>query len=140
MKHFNFWQKWLVIVGALYGLMGCYLAVAPTFFHVEFAYINRTFWESAVVPVEAKAFYNWIFGIYSAMAIAWALFIVLIAGHPFKKKEKWAWNCLASCISVWFLIDTFFSVYAGAYTNAINNCFFLALLLLPLFFTRKAFI
>ena len=57
----------------------------------------------------------------------------------FKKKEKWAWYCLLSCVSIWFFIDTFVSLALGFYLNAINNCIFYVLLVLPLLFTKKDF-
>ena len=139
MRRFNFWQKWLVVFGSISGLMGVFLAVAPTFFHVEFGYINKAFWEAGVVPDGAKTFYSWIFGVYAAMGIAWALFIVFVASSPFKRKEKWSWYCLTSCISVWFVIDTLFSISFKVYLNTLNNCIFYVLLMLPLIFTKKHF-
>ena len=139
MKRFNFWQKWLWVMGILVVLMGLSFPFS-SFLNIEVTYINSVFWENGVVPAEAKAFQAWIYGVYGAMATAFGLFIYFIAGNAFKAREKWAWSCLAICISVWFVIDTFFSIYFRAYTNAFNNVILYVLLMLPLLFTRKEFV
>ncbi len=138
MGNFNFWQKWLVLFGIITMVFGVIL-MTPAMFNVEFSYISAAFWEAGVVPEEAREFYNWVFGLFAAMSIAWALFIVLVACYPFKKKEKWSWYCLFICISVWFVIDTIFSLSFGVYANALNNCLFYVLLILPLIFTKREF-
>ena len=139
MTHFNFWQKWLWVMGILLVLMGLSFPFY-SFLNIEVTYINSVFWGDGVVPIEAKAFQAWIYGGYGAMATAFGLFIYFVAGNSFKAREKWAWNCLAICISVWFVLDTFFSVYFGAYTNAFNNVILYVLLIVPLLFTKKEFV
>jgi hypothetical protein len=139
MKYFNFWQKWLLVMGTLLVLMGLSLPFC-SFLNIEVNYINSVFWENGIVPTEVKVFQAWIYGVYGAMAAVFGLFIYFVASNSFKAREKWAWNCLAICISVWFVIDTFFSVYFGAYTNAFNNVILYVLLMLPLLLTRKEFV
>lgn len=138
MRNFNFWQKWLVLFGIVSIMLNVAL-MSPAMFNAELSYISSAFWESGVVPSEAKEFYNWVFGVYAAMGITWAFFIVLVASYPFKRKEKWSWYCLFSCISVWFVIDTAFSLSFEFYMNAINNGIFYVLLILPLIFTKREF-
>jgi len=138
MNIFNFWQKWLIVVSVLCIIFGIILFL-PALMDLEFSYINEAFWESGVVPHEAKPFYNFIFGMYSAIEISWALFIFFMVYYPLKRKEKWAWNSILICISVWFVIDTIFSTNFGLYTNSINNFILYLLFLIPLIFTRKYF-
>lgn len=138
MESFNFWQKWLVIIGIISMGMSAILML-PAMFNAELSYISSAFWKSGVVPLEAQEFYNWVFGVYAAMGTAWALFIVFVAYSPFKRKEKWSWYCLFSCISVWFVIDTAFSLSFGFNENAINNGLLYVLLMLPLIFTKREF-
>ena len=139
MKHFNFWQKWLLVMSILFVLMALSLPVS-SLLNIEVSYINAAFWKNGIVPTtEAKAFQAWIYGVVGALSATFGLFIYFVAGNSFKAREKWAWNCLAICISVWFVIDTFFSVYFGVYTNAFNNVILYVLLMLPLMFTRKDF-
>jgi hypothetical protein len=139
MKHFNFWQKWLLVMSILLVLMGLSFPFC-SFLNIEITYINSVFWEDGNVPTEVKTFQAWIYGVYGAMATAFGLFIYFVANNSFKGRQKWAWNCLAICISVWFVIDTFFSIYFEAYTNAFNNVILYMLLMVPLLFTRKEFV
>lgn len=138
MGRFNFWRGWLIVCGIMMIVFGVVL-LSPALFNAEFSYINSAFWESGIIPAEAKRFYNWMFAMYAAMELASALFILLVALYPFKRKEKWAWYCLFSCISVWFIIDTSFSLFFKVYINAINNCILYVLLILPLLFTKREF-
>ena len=138
MKRFGFWQKWLLVSGVVFVVMGLSLAVI-SLVGVDLGYINTAFWEAEAVPPGVKAFQTWIYGVYSALALAFGLSIVFVASNAFKRREKWAWSCLVICIPAWFAVDTFFSVQAGVYTNAFNNVVLFVLLMLPLLFTRKDF-
>lgn len=138
MNRFNFWQKWLFVLGILVCLGGVSFSLS-SFTDFEFTDINSVFWEGGVVPYDAKEFQNWIYGVCFSLTAAFGLFIVFIANNPFKKKEKWSWNCLVTCISMWFVIETFFSIYYKVYPIAFNNIFQFVLLMLPLIFTRKEF-
>ena len=138
MTRFNFWHRWLIILSIMFVVFGVVM-LFPALFNTDLSYINSAFWESGITPKEAKVFYTWILGIYAAMLISWAGFILAILFYPFKKKEKWSWYCLLTCFSIWFLIDTLVSLASGVYLNAINNCIWYILLLLPLLFTKRDF-
>ena len=70
----------------------------------------------------------------------WGVCIAFIAAMPFKRKEKWAWNCLAIAVSLWFVIDTFLSWRFGALFNVIFNVVIFLAAMVPLLFTRKYFL
>jgi len=139
MKHFTFWQRWLLVAGILLVAMGAVLPAAALL-GIDITYINAVFWEDGIAPVEARAFQEWIYGVYGAMAIAFGLFTCFVASNPFKARKRWGWTCLATCFTAWFVIDTFFSVRYGAYANAINNFLLFAVLMAPLLFTRREFV
>ncbi len=138
MTRFNFWHRWLIVLSIMLIVFGV-ISLFPALFNTEFSYVNSAFWESGSTPDIVKVFYNWIFGVYAAIGLSWAVFILFILVYPFKKKEKWAWYCLLTCFSIWFFIDTFVSLAFEFYINAINNCIFYALLLVPLLLTKKEF-
>lgn len=138
MKSFEFWRKWLFFWSVVIILFGVSFALFGLL-NVKVGYINNTFWEEGAIPLTTQAFQSWIFGVYSAMGISFGLFIAYIVKNPFKKKQRWSWNCLVSCISVWFGIDTFFSVYWKMYTNGFNNLILFVLLMFPLLVTKKEF-
>ena len=138
MRRFNFWQKWLFILGILICLGGLSFAFS-SFTTFEFAGINSVFWPKGGMPPGVRVFQGWVYGVCFALTVVFGLFIVFIAKNSFKKKEPWAWNCLATCILTWFVIETFFSIYYGVYSIVWNSVFQLVLLMLPLIFTRKYF-
>jgi hypothetical protein len=142
MKNFLFWQKWLFIVALFIAAFGVMLALfnSTVLFRAYNAPINVVFWESAVLPPDAKAFQQWIYGVLGATVAGWGVFLAFIAHYPFKKKEKWAWNGIAAGIVLWFLIDTSLSLHFKVYFNAAFNSVVCAAIALPLLFTRKAFI
>jgi hypothetical protein len=74
------------------------------------------------------------------MTVAFGIVVIFLARHPFKRREQWAWNCLAVCFVVWFVTDTLFSVSAKVYTNAVNNFLMWVVMMLPLVMTRKVFL
>jgi hypothetical protein len=137
-KRFEFWRWWLIVLGLIMMAFGAVLLL-PALFGVGFSYINTAFWESGAAPEDVKPFYEWILGIYAAMVLAWALFIVLAARYPFRRREKWSWYCLLASVSIWFLVDTLVCLAFGVYTNAANNLFVYVVFLIPLLATRKGF-
>ena len=139
MTGFNFWHRWLIVLGIMLVVFGV-ITLFPPLFNAELAYINAAFWPSGVTPATAKTFYNWMFGVYAAIELSWAVLLLLILIYPFKKKEKWAWYALLGCFLIWFGIDTSVSLAFGFYLNAINNGIFFLLLLLPLLFTKRHFV
>ena len=128
-----------MVLGIMLVVFGV-IALFPPLFNTEFSYINAAFWSSGVTPATAKAFYNWMFGVYAAIELSWAVLLLLILLYPFKNQEKWAWYALLSCFSIWFGIDTVVSLAFGVDLNAINNGIFFVLLLLPLLFTKRDFV
>ena len=75
-----------------------------------------------------------------AATAGWGMCIACIAGVPFKRQEKWAWNCLALAVSLWFVIDTFLSWRFGALFNMAFNVLIFLAALVPLLFTREYFL
>ncbi len=65
--------------------------------------------------------------------------MMFLALHPFKAREKWAWNCFAFGISTWFVADTAISIFYGVTFNALFNTILFFLIGMPLIFTRKYF-
>ncbi len=74
-----------------------------------------------------------------ATMAGWGVTLVFIVYYPFTKKERWARNSIALGLSLWFLVDTFMSVYAGAYFNVGVNVLLIVLAGIPLLMSRKFF-
>jgi hypothetical protein len=142
MKNHDFWQKWLLVLGIAMVPLGLLLAFfnQTTVAGIDFnQYINPVFWGTTVLSAESILFQRWIYGVLGAVMAGWGVFIAFMAYYPFKRRERWSWNCLLIGFLVWFLPDTAISIYFKVYMNAlINTCLFV-LAILPLVAAKKHF-
>jgi hypothetical protein len=141
MAGFVLWQKWLLIVGLIITVFGVMLALfsQTALFTIFNQQINRIFWGTIELPVNAQAFHQWICGVLGAVMAGGGIFTTFIVHYPFRRKEKWAWTCLASGVLAWFVIDTFISLSFKAYFNVAFNAVVLIGVMLPLILSRKYF-
>jgi hypothetical protein len=138
---FSFWQKWLLAVAIIittFGVIMTFVSGTPLF-NLFNQQINPVFWGANAVDVPAKQFQQWVYGVLGATMAGWGIFIASVAHHPFRKKEKWAWNCIAFGLVVWFILDTSLSYFHKVYFNVAFNTVLFILAMLPVIFTRKDF-
>lgn len=142
MKGFLFWQRWLFGVGLLIILFGIMMALfsGTTLFQLFDSQVNPVFWGTEGLADNVRRFQQWIYGVLGATVAGWGILLTFIAHYPFKKKEKWSWDCLLVALLVWFLVDTAISLHFRVYFNAIFNTVLLILVVLPLVFTRRHFV
>lgn len=142
MKNFNFWQKWLLIVGIYLAVFGLILSFFNQTQLMDFAFNNQidpVFWQAERIPENAVSFQNWIYGVLGATVSGWGIFMAFLAYYPFKAREKWAWNCIATGVAIWFIADTAISAFYQVTFNVVFNTVLLLLVGIPLLFTRKDF-
>lgn len=141
MVSFNFWQKWLSVLGAIFVLFGLYMALlswSPLF--APFAWlIDGTFWQGHAPAAAVQQFGLWVYGMIGGAMIWLGILIYYVAKYPFARKEKWSSDCLLLGIAGWFVADTLMSACAQAYFNVAFNVLALCLLIIPLAVTRKEF-
>jgi hypothetical protein len=141
MERFTFWKRWLFIVGLIVTAFGILLAFfSGTMLFESFnSRIDHVFWGGAAVPQNVVAFQRWINGVLGGVVTECGMFLSFVAYYPFRRKEKWAWNCVLAALCVWFFIDTPISLYFKVYVNALFNLVLFIAILLPLVFTRQDF-
>lgn len=142
MCNFNFWQKWLFFVGIYLAVFGLVLAFFNQTYVMDFVFnnqINSVFWSANAIPENIFPFQSWVYGVLGATVTGWGIFIAFLAYYPFKAREKWAWNCIAAGISIWFISDTSISAFYDVTFNVVFNVVLLIFIGLPLLFTRKFF-
>ena len=139
---FLFCQRWLLALGVIIVVFGVALAfLYPTpLFDIFRAQIDPAFWGAGELTSGTALFQQWIYGVLGATMAGWGVCIAFIAAVPFKRKEKWAWNCLAIAVSLWFVVDTFLSWRFGALFNVVFNVLIFVAALVPLLFSRKYFL
>jgi len=139
--NFSFWQRWLLIVGILISVFGMFTALlsgTPLFDSFN-GQIDPVFWGTRAVEESARAFQQWIYGVWGATIAGWGIFVIFVAHYPFRNKEKWSWNCLVAGMLVWFVLDTSLSIFHKVYFNVAFNVAVFVAVLLPLVFSRRYF-
>jgi tetrahydromethanopterin S-methyltransferase subunit D len=141
---FDFWQRWLFVVGVFVIIFGVFIALLngtvlfDTLFNKQ---IDAVFWDDGGPNDNStQDFQQWVYGILGATVAGWGVCLVFIAHYPFKRREPWAWRCLVVSMGLWFVLDSVMSLSARNYFNEFAvNVPLLLLVLLPLWFTRRSF-
>lgn len=142
MDSFSFWRQWLLLVSVLVAAFGLLLALfnqTPAFDFLFNSHVNRVFWGSDAIDGRTVTFQKWIYGVLGATVAGWGVVLAFLARHPVRWKERWAWNCLATGMLVWFIPDTLISLYFGVVFNAAFNVLLLVAVLVPLLAMRRHF-
>jgi len=115
MGSFSFWRKWLFGFGLYlitFGLILSFFSHSTLMNFVFNSQIDPAFWGLAELSENTEKFQAWVYGVLGAVISGWGIFISFIAYYPFKAKEQWAWNCIATGFIVWFeLIRLFLSAF-----------------------------
>ena len=138
----EFWNRWLLFAGWLLVVFGLLLAFLnqTQLFDVAFnRQIDPVFWPAGVAAESIDSFQSWIYGVLGATVSGWGVFIVFLARYPFTKRERWARNCIAAGITLWYIADTSISLYFGVTFNAVVNTVLAGLVYTPLLETRQEF-
>jgi len=103
MNNFSFWQKWLFAVGWVLTIFGISLALfnqTPSFDFLFNKQVNPVFWKEGQVTPEIVEFQQWIYGVLGATIAGWGIGVAFLAHHPFRNKERWAWNAIALGVTI----------------------------------------
>ncbi|MHC1782522.1 MAG: hypothetical protein AB9891_07145 [Anaerolineaceae bacterium] len=138
---FVFWQKWLIIVCLFILLFGVGMAFfsGTQVFEIFHRQIDPAFWQKVPEEGNIREFQGWVYGVWGATLAGWGVFLTFLAAYPFRAREKWAWNCMASGLIVWFMLDTGVSLVYEVWFNVFVNSALFFLVGLPVGFTRKYF-
>lgn len=136
MDRFDFWQRWLGVISALVAVFGVGMALLnrTVLFSPIDGLVNPVFWGS--VSESASRFQGWIYGVLGATMAGWGVCMTFVVVYPFRRREPWAWNCLAAGIALWYMVDTGLSAVYGVTFNVVFNTVLMLLVAVPLFFTR----
>lgn len=140
-SRFFLWRNWLLAVCAiviLFGLIMALLSWSPLF-SVFNDLVSDVFWNGTGPDAAVKQYQLWVHGMLGATMAGWGVTLAFIVFYPFTKKERWAWNAIVIGLALWFLVDTFMTVYTRAYFNVGVNVLLIVLAGIPLLMSRKAF-
>jgi hypothetical protein len=142
MQRFLFWHKWLLSVSALLTVFGAALALfnqTPVFELLFNRQVDPVFWGAGEMTPAAAAFQQWAYAVLGATVAGWGISMIFIVYYPFRRRERWAWRCLAVGLGAWYVIDTSLSLAAQVTFNAAFNTLLLALIVPPLIATHSDF-
>ena len=134
MNSFVFWWRSLVAATVAVFLFGVGMVLFPNFVHRTFAKVTSTEVDARSLP-----YVIFLIGVSGAVMAGWAVALFGLVIGPFRRREAGAWRLIASSVTVWFVLDTSFSLVSGFWQNAVLNFGFLLSILIPLLFTRRAF-
>jgi len=137
---FNFWQQWLYGVTIMVILLGLLMAfvVGMGMMPSISGPLEDPFYSGTMTGAE-KDFRAWTFGVVGATMVGWGIMLTAIVKKPFANKERWSWAAVITGLSMWYVIDTGFSLNFHVTMNAALNTVVFLLALVPLVFTYKEF-
>ena len=142
MERFNFWYRWLFVLGIIIILFGVFMTLfnQSLLFRLFNDQIDPVFWGDEAISEAFIKFQGWVYGVLGATMAGWGVMLIFIIQYPFRQREKWAWIAIAANLGFWYLLDTALSLYFGVFFNAVFNTLLVFLVLPPLTATRKAIV
>lgn len=137
---FEFWAAWLF--WACVGTAA--LGVVLVFFDTRLlpwlpGAVNQAVWQTDTMPADVVTYHRFMHAVLGSTIVSWAAVLAIIARHPFRRREPWAWWTIVIGLVVWFSLDTTMSLYFGVWPNAVFNASAVLFVGIPLVFTRSAF-
>ncbi|MEV6521629.1 hypothetical protein AB0M43_06820 [Longispora sp. NPDC051575] len=124
------WDRWLCAAIAAVIAYGTVLVVhgrgAATLFDV------LGFGPTASGVSAGEGHVQLLYGVLGAVLIGWMVLLLAVARGPLRRRERWAWTATAASMTVWFGVDTTFSLVVGSTAHAAFNCVFAAAVGVPL--------
>lgn len=80
----------------------------------------------------ARSYVLFLYGVLGAVIVGWMVLIAAVATSGSSAGDRWVWRALVASVSVWFALDTGFSLVVGEWQHALFNLGFVAALGPPL--------
>ncbi|MFH1981878.1 MAG: hypothetical protein ABIL58_08535 [Pseudomonadota bacterium] len=140
-KRFRLWQWWMVVysgLGIAFGIFMAFGSTGPLFAAYNSA-IAKALWARADLHEAVARYHPWIFSVLGAVVAGWCVCLFFLSLIPFRRRERWAWVCIALSLLVWAPLATVFSIRFGIYIEAGFNLAAAAGYAVPLAKTYRAF-
>jgi hypothetical protein len=140
-KPLSFWRNWLLVATAGFGVFGVDMMLFqnlldsylwnPLLFSKS--HLHETF------SPEIKNFVHFVFGVLGAVCAGWGAMMYYHVKNNFMTRDIRAWNALAVSLSLWFVLDSSFSISMGYWQNAALNADLALIFAIPMLASRKYF-
>lgn len=135
-----FWWRWLLVVTVGSMLFGLAFIVLPDPIQ---SFVNGLLFGSPDAggrfDAEATRYILFTYGILGAVMIGWMVAFLIILMTSFRRGERMGWNAIVYSMTIWFVIDSAFSLASGFAPNAALNLGFFILFAIPLAATYRHF-
>ena len=134
----KFWMGWLKIMAMFVTLGGVLFAFHGQLKFLGFldSWIDQVFYNGTPPELEVQSMRSWLVAVLGAVMASWGIFLYLLIKYSLSQREPWAWNGIFYSMAFWFVIDTGFSAWYGAWFNVILNAVILLQFIAPLLFLR----
>lgn len=134
MGGFNFWLRWLKIVGFLLVLFGIFMGLfnASPFFALFNDNIDPVFWGGDPLVRGTQDFRTWVYGAWGATIAGWGVSLLFLIYNAYEKRARWAWFAIALGLGIWYVLDTGVSIIFRVHFNVVFNSLILLAVVIPL--------
>jgi hypothetical protein len=113
-----FWSRWIKFLSFFLIAYGLAMVFAPQMMRTPVAAIlfdNQESFRSAFLSTgePQSTFLNVLSGLLGTVTTGWAIQMAWIAHKPFRSGETWAWNALATSVSVWAALEFYYKLIEG---------------------------
>ncbi len=137
---FRFWWHWLVVVACGVLVFSVALVTLPDLMYLLF---NLLFFSASQAQLAfsegATTYIKFVYGVLGAVMVGWSVLMLLTLVGPFRRRQREAWLSLAASLTIWFVVDSGYSVLTGFWQNAALNVAFFAGFAVPLVATYRFF-
>ena len=134
-------DRWLTAASVIFCLQALMWAAIGSFdpFGIWDGLLADAFYDG-VLPPEVVRFRRFVLGPFGATTAGYFFLVFMIARHPFRAREAWAFRAISGAVGLWFCVDTTVSLLHGALFNVLLvNIPALVLLATPLIALRAEF-
>lgn len=134
--HERLWDRWLLTVLALVTGYAALLVLRGAWPGALFDRLGFGMATAGITGGQARAFVLFSYGVLGAVIVGWMVLLAAVALGPLRRREPWAWWAVVASVSVWFGLDTGFSLAVGSPEHAAFNAIFLVAMGLPVAMLR----
>lgn len=140
-RWFRFWYLWLLVACAMQVVLGYTVALAidTPLWAWHQGPMAESLWGTPAVPDAASGYRAYAMGMLGPTISSWAVALLFVVIVPFRRRQRWAWWCLATSVLAWFPVDTVISLREGIWINVLFNASGLTMIALPLAATFRQF-
>mgnify|MGYP006277735585 CR=1 FL=1 len=139
---FDFWRGWLLVMSTVFAVQAFGWILFGSFdpFGLYSTLMAREFWDTGALTPEADETLAFAVVPLGATTAGYFVLVHYLVRFGFARRERWSFHAVVAALAVWFVLDSAFSLWHGAWFNVILvNVPCIVLLGVPLLRLRRYF-